>query len=175
MDNKKLFGAIIGVIAFIAVIAGATYAWFTWASGNTELSGTTGCFTIVYDKGTDISGSLIPASDKSGGKSAEVTINIDPDCTIAGTATLKLTTNTTGTTLPLDEGAVKWALYDGTTELGTGTVTASGTIDLKTVTLTTSAKTYTFYVWLDGTIADNDYVGTTYSGYISAVATQTAS
>lgn len=174
MDNKKIFGAIIGVIAFIAVIAGATYAWFTWASGNTELSGTTGCFTIAYTKGTDISGSLVPATDKSGGLSTTATINIDPSCTIAGTATLKLTTNDTST-IPLTAGAVKWAIYDGATELETGSVTASGTIDLKTVALTTTAKTYTFYVWLDGAIANNDYIGKTYSGYISAVATQTAS
>lgn len=174
MDNKKIFGAIIGVIAFIAVIAGATYAWFTWSSGNTELSGTTGCFNIIYDKGTDISGSLVPSVDKSGGLSTSVKINIDPSCTITGTATLKLTTNNTST-IPLSAGAVKWELYDGDTQLKTGSVTAAGTLDLGTVALTTTAKTYTFYVWLDGAIANNDYIGKSYSGSISAVATQTAS
>lgn len=179
MDNKKLFGAIIGVIAFIAVIAGATYAWFTWTSSPTTVGGTTGCFDIVYAKGTDISGSLVPSSSYTGGKSTSVTINIDPKCTITGKATLKLTTNATddATAIPLTAGAVKWAVYkSGTTDaVATGTVTATGTIDLAQVDLTTTATTYDFYVWLDGTIADNTYVGKTYSGSISATATQNAS
>ena len=180
MDNKKLFGAIIGVIAFIAVIAGATYAWFTWTSSPDKLwRMQTGCFDIVYAKGTDISGSLVPSSNYTGGKSTSVTININTKCTITGKATLKLTTNATATAtaIPLTAGAVKWAVYkSGATDaLATGTVTATGTIDLAQVGSTTTATTYDFYVWLDGTIADNTYVGKTYSGSISATATQNAS
>ncbi len=34
----------------------------------------------------------------------------------------------------------------------------------------TTPVTYTVYVWLDGTIADNSYANATYTGYISAEA-----
>ena len=53
--GAAVIGTIIGVLAFIALIAGLTYAWFTWTSGNTILGGTTECFTINYVNGQNIS------------------------------------------------------------------------------------------------------------------------
>lgn len=48
-NNKtKLLGGVIGVVLFIVLIAGITYAWVTWQSDNTILSGKTGCFPDIY-------------------------------------------------------------------------------------------------------------------------------
>ncbi len=178
MNVRKLFGTIIGIIAFIILIAGATFAWYTWTSNNTIVNGTTGCFTIDYIKGTDISaGSLIMSSTYSGGLSATVTINISSSCSITGTADIILTTNVTGTTAALlAESALKYAVYQGATYVNAGTISATGALTVANdITLTTTATAYTVYVWLDGSIADNEYVGYTYSGYISASAQQTSS
>ena len=47
------------------------------------------------------------------------------------------------------------------------------TMELATVNLTKSLVTYTIYVWVDGSVVDNTYVGKSYSGYIHASAEQT--
>lgn len=171
MSRRKLYGTIIGVLAFIALVAGLTYAWFTWASGNTTISGDSGCFTIQYTNGTAISGSLSPSVDYTGGKSTTATLNISSSCTTDGDATISLTTNS-GTTVPLNEDAVKYAVYQGTTAISSGVVTGGTQTLASNIALTTTATTYTIYVWVDGEIADNDYVGTSYSGYITASAVQ---
>ena len=170
--KRKLYGMIIGVVAFIAVVAGLTYAWFTWASNNTIIQGDTGCFTIQYTNGTAISGSLAPSSDYTGGKSTTATLNINSTCTTDGDATINLVTDSSaGTAINLATGAVKYAVYQGTTEVNSGTV-SSATQALATFALTKVATTYTVYVWVDGEIADNTFVGKTYSGYISGSAVQ---
>ena len=171
MEKHKVIGTIIGVLAFIALIAGLTYAWFTWQSGNTILGGTTECFTINYVNGQNISGEIVPSVNYTGGKTTTVEIGIDPSCTIGGTGTIKLTTEES-TTMNLSDRAVKYAVYNGDSEVSSGNV-AEGTINLATVNLTTSQVTYTVYIWVDGSVTDNSYVGTTYSGYIHASAEQT--
>lgn len=94
-------------------------------------------------------------------------------CTTEGEATINLTTHDT-TTVSLDDGAVKYAVYNGQTLVNEGTITGS-TQALATVDLTKTATTYTVYVWLDGNITDNTYIGKSYSGQISVSAIQTES
>ena len=170
MNKSKIFGAVIGVIIFIICVAGLTYAWFTWTSTNTTIQGDSGCFTIQYTNGQAISGSISPSADYTGGKSTTATLNINSTCTTEGNATIRLTTNGTSTII-LNENAVKYAVYQGTTEINSGVVTGN-TQNLATVQLTKTATEYTVYVWVDGNIADNDYVGTSYTGSISVYATQ---
>ena len=56
MEKKKLIGIIVGVIAFIALIGGATFAWFTYniTLNNAGYNFTSSNFSIVYDKGSNI-------------------------------------------------------------------------------------------------------------------------
>lgn len=171
MEKRKVYGTIIGVVAFILFIVGATYAWFTWTSGTTVLSGTSGCFTIEYTNGTEITGAISPSTDYSGGKSTTATMNIKSTCTTEGDGTIYLTTNDT-TTIDLSQGALKYAVYNGTTEVSSGTINGD-TQALATVALSKTAMTYTVYVWLDGALTDNTYAGLAYSGYIHASAVQT--
>lgn len=50
MDNKKIIGAILGVVAFIALVAGATFAWLTTTVNvtNGTYNGKTKNFVIAY-------------------------------------------------------------------------------------------------------------------------------
>ena len=171
MKSYKIFGTIFGVLAFIALVVGITYAWLIWTSGNTIISGSTECFTINYVNGQNISGQITPSSTYTGGKTTTVQIGIDSSCNIGGSATIKLTTDNSST-INLGEGAVKYAVYNGSTLVSNGIVSAN-TIDLATVNLTKSLITYTIYVWVDGNIVDNSYAGKTYSGYVHASAEQT--
>lgn len=53
--NVKLTGTIVGILLFVALIAGVTYAWISWQSGNTTISGKSKCFTINYTAGQSLS------------------------------------------------------------------------------------------------------------------------
>lgn len=171
VSKKKLYGMILGVIAFIALVAGLTYAWFVWISNNTIIEGDSGCFTIVYQNGSAISGNLLPSADYTGGKTTTVTLNINPSCTTQGNATINLTTNP-ASTIDLTEHAVKYAVYQGENSVSAGYV-SGGTEALATFPLTTVATTYTVYIWVDGAIATSEYIGTSYAGNIVVTAIQT--
>ena len=105
-DKKvKLIGTIVGVLLFLLVIAGITYAWFTWRSSNINISGTTECFNIHYTNGqtlTDASTILLDESTiinnnkitiKNGMAITDVTAYIDSSCNIPANLEITLTIN----------------------------------------------------------------------------------
>lgn len=57
MDKKKLIGLIIGVLMFIALISGATFAWLTFTANftNSAITGSSRDFTFTYASGTAVS------------------------------------------------------------------------------------------------------------------------
>ena len=60
MEKHKIVGMIIGILAFVALIAGLTYAWFTWQStNNTNVSFTVGGVDVTFDAGSDITSSKL--------------------------------------------------------------------------------------------------------------------
>ena len=71
MEKRKVLGTIIGVLAFIALIAGISFAWFSWqSSNNTLVSFTVEGVDITFDAGADITSSkLRPVSTKEVGVS----------------------------------------------------------------------------------------------------------
>ena len=56
MDKKKFIGTIVGVIFFVVLIAGATFAWLTFNASvtNGNYAGSTLNFTYNYTTGTDV-------------------------------------------------------------------------------------------------------------------------
>lgn len=58
-QTPKIIGAIIGIIFFIALISGFTYAWFTWISPTINVSGNTTCFDINYVEGNIVTDDLL--------------------------------------------------------------------------------------------------------------------
>ena len=67
--NTKLYGTILGIILFIILIAGLTYAYITWTSSNIDFSVKSDCFVVNYVKGQNISNNnmfVINEKDKIG-------------------------------------------------------------------------------------------------------------
>ncbi len=186
MKKAKIIGTIVGVIFFVAAIAGITYAWFTWQSSNINVSGNTGCFTIDYGIGQEIGVSssepLKLATSYTEGLYAEVSLGLNDKCTgISGKGTLYLNTNPVGTDTAILTGALKYTAVSisGQTSniIAEGVITSTDKIVLATnIDLDTETDDYTYrvYVWIDGEIADNTYANAKYSGYISAEAIQNA-
>ena len=82
MNKQKVIGLVIGVFAFLIMIAGITYAFVSWQSENINKTVSSKCFEIFYDKGTDINGVIMPSSDYTGGLFAMVKMNINSSCNI---------------------------------------------------------------------------------------------
>lgn len=190
MEKKSnIYRIVAGMVLLIVLASGVTYAWFAWKSSNISITGTSGCFTIDYDKGQDIGStdspySLMPTCTYSEGASAAVTLNINSDCTTTGLASINLKTNS-------------FTLYDGTdgfaktnnvlryqvvetTDSGnteiegcSGYINNNSTVSLCEVDLSYTATTYTVYLYLDCDTVTTSYIGASYSGYIQTVATQT--
>jgi len=94
-DKKiKLVGAILGIILFIVLIVGVSYAWISWQSGNTKVEGTSECFKVNYTNGQTISNESVILFDeasiisnnkitiKNGMTIIDVTAYIDSGCGI---------------------------------------------------------------------------------------------
>lgn len=125
MKNKaKLFGMITGVILFVVMIVGLTYAYFTWQSSDTNITGTSECFLINYVNGQDISSVDLSAIDETefingnnitimdGMALTTVSIGIDSSCDVNGNASIMITPSnissafTTGNSI----GSLKYAV-----------------------------------------------------------------
>ena len=178
MSNKKLIGTIIGVISFFVLISGATFAWLTYAVNVTggTYNGASTNFVVNYTKGTDISDvPILTSPTVSTARSLVVSAN-KTSTSVDGTLSIKLTT--TSSDILTTSGAIKYKACQGECAdltSNVGTVTASGTAEIFSGALQSSATSYYVYFWIDAATFSNDHVGKTYSGYISAEAQQTQS
>ena len=196
MDRKKLIGLIIGIILFAALIVGATFAWLTYAinvtNGNYNVE--TSCFDVNYENGADISGNV-----NAKGKIELVINSISSklyEATTAhceNTSTLETLLNyssqtacetSSGETVTdltrvwTTKSALKYAIYEenfsgepiivGHINESTGTITLYESFALNVG----SSTKYYISIWLDGNIADSQYVNQSFSGYIKASAIQ---
>lgn len=176
MKKAKLIGTIFGIILFMVLIAGFTYAWVSWKSDNININGTSKCFNIDYGISQQIGsasekGSLEMTSSYSEGLSAKVSLALKSNCAnVPGTATLYL--NTSSASSNILKGALKYTVVSNETILSSGVINTTKKITLLSDISVTSTipTTYTVYVWLDGSIADNSYANLNYNGYISAEA-----
>lgn len=174
MNKGKFIGLVLGVILFIVVIAGFTYAYITWTSEKLNYNVGSKCFIVHYDKGNDITGMMIPSNDYTGGLSTTVKVNIDSSCDINATGKLYLNTLDT-TSSNLYRGLLKYQVVQGSNLIDDGVITDSGviTIDLGVLTMSTSAVTeYTVYVWIDNNLVENSDINSLYYGNIRTEAIQ---
>ena len=178
MSNKKLIGTIIGVIAFAVLISGATFAWLTYSVNVTggTYNGASTNFVVNYTKGTDISDvPILTSPTVSTARSLVVSAN-KTSTSVDGTLSIKLTT--TSSDILTTSGAIKYKACQGECAdltSNVGTVTASGTVEIFSGALQSSATSYYVYFWIDAATFSNNHVGKTYSGYIIAEAQQTQS
>ena len=153
MDKKKLIGTIVGVIAFAALIAGATFAWLTQNASVTNGSYNFGTmnFSVAYTKGTALTSVPILSAPTT---STAATLNVKANKvsgSAPGTLTIYLNTESSTTAALLSSGALNYAVCVGTcssTDLTAastkGTVTASGKKALLSTPL--HLKLHTMYI-----------------------------
>lgn len=166
------------IISLIVVISlSATYAYLEIRGENTA-SGQGGCFEVNYTGQTINNSSLQSTTDYTQGAASNIVLSKNENCEIYTKASIYLHTNSGETNAPLSNGAMKYKIMQGTTEVATGVISAvtETTEDqlLATVDLTTTDTTYTVYLWIDPTISQGTYHEKTYSGYLYASSTQTS-
>ena len=140
MEQKKIIGTVIGVIAFIALIAGATFAWWTWTSNAADKtnvtfqvpSGSNQLKAILDADNTAFSGMYF-AENCNGTYAKKVTIQLYYQNTSGFDAvidaTLKLQSISSTHTGEIDTSAIKYALTSETGALCTSSVISEGTLD----------------------------------------------
>jgi len=176
--KKKVIYSIIIVSVIIILSVAVTYAVYTF-SGSVNISGTSECFDVNYVKGQDIGSDSNPAnfvlaSTYTEGLSSVIKVNLKDTCTITnGTGTLYLNTDTSVTSSTLLSGKLlKYQVLDGTTPVGSGIVSSAESIEIyKDIPITTTIKTITVYIWLDGNLVteqnQNEILSSVYKGHIS--------
>ena len=193
MDTKKTIGAVVGVIAFIALIAGATFAWFTASAAvtNATYNGTVCSYSLTVTGGS-INTSLPLASSTATsdyfyakthatigaqGVMSTVTAKLASACSLssAGVAEIRATISAgASTNCPLS-----YAVFSGATTdfsgapLAKGTITSASAKTLTTTsTLTTTDQTYKIWLYLDGDVITNSAcMNLAYKGNITVVST----
>ena len=176
--KKKVIYSIIIVSVIIILSVAVTYAVYTF-SGSVNISGTSECFDVNYVKGQDIGSDSNPAnfvlaSTYTEGLSSVIKVNLKDTCTITnGTGTLYLNTDNSVTSSTILSGKVlKYQVLDGTTPVGSGIVSSAENIEIyKDIPITTTVKTITVYIWLDGNLVteqnQNEILSSVYKGHIS--------
>ena len=176
--KKKVIYSIIIVSVIIILSVAVTYAVYTF-SGVVNISGTSECFNVNYVKGQDIGSDSNPANfvlanNYTEGLSSVIKVNLKDTCTITnGTGTLYLNTDTSVTSSTLLSGKLlKYQVLDGTTPVGNGIVSSAESIEIyKDIPITTTVKTITVYIWLDGNLVteqnQNEILSSVYKGHIS--------
>ena len=176
--NKKLLYSLLIVLLIVIVSVSITYALLSW-SGVVNISGTSECFDVNYVKGQDIGGDSNPANfvlanNYTQGLSSVIKVNLKDTCTITnGTGTLYLNTDTSVTSSILLSGKLlKYQVLDDTTPVGSGIISSAESIEIyKDIPITTTVKTITVYIWLDGNLVteqnQNEILSSVYKGHIS--------
>ena len=161
MDNKrvKIYGLALGVILFILLISGLTYAILSWRSSNITITGTSECLEVESVKGSNITGSDLLLLDKSqvvnsnqitirtGMVVTNITAKLKSSCTIDGYLTINLKTTTLNsgfTSSGNSTGALKYVLasYNPSTYTTISTSALNGkTFDIVTTGSITSTGT----------------------------------
>ena len=164
MEKKKKL-IILGVTILILAISGLTYAILTWTSSKINIGLTSGCFTIDYTKGQDISGNLklinvgesFDGNDnfviKEGMGLSYANLGIKSSCTIEGYGSLYLNVTTLSDSFKEggdSKGALGYALLRNTSNLSNDKLTIENLkgqsfemIDAKPITNTGTIKLVT--------------------------------
>ena len=141
MNDKKVktYGIVLGVLLFLLLAVGITYAVLAWKSSNISILGNAECLDINYVKGNNISDEILLFDEsqiinnnkitiKNGMGLTNVTAGIKSNCTINGYITINLNVsslNSTFTSSGSSNGALKYVLasYDPSTYTTVNTTT----------------------------------------------------
>ena len=161
MENKKvkIYGIVLGVVLFILLVSGLTYAILSWRSSNITIAGNSECLEVDSVKGSDITGSDLLLLDENqiindnqitittGMVITNITAKLKSSCTLDGYLTINLKTtalNSGFTSSGNSTGALKYVLvsYDPSTYTTVSTSALNGkSFDIVTTGSITSAGT----------------------------------
>lgn len=112
MNTKKIIGTIIGVAAFAALIAGATFAWLsaTTVINNSVFTGTSKNFIITYNGSANISG----FKEIKSGSATTAAITSATSASVANDAWAAVTASKTVNDAPANSFKVKLAITQNT-------------------------------------------------------------
>ena len=160
MENKKIkiYVVVLGIILFILLISGLTYAILSWRSSNITITGNSECLEVESVKGSNITGSDLLLLDsgvvnnnqitiRAGMVVTNITAKLKSSCTLDGYLTINLKTTTLNsgfTSSGNSTGALKYVLtsYDPSTYTTINTSALNGkTFDILTTGSITSTGT----------------------------------
>ena len=191
-DTRKIFGTLLGILGFIAVMAGLSYAMYVlFLSNNNVIAGRHDCMNIVYNKGTDISASDLEfvASYSQSSANTSIVFNESGQCQTKSIGTISFYTDSSTsstllsgiTTNGVSHGVLKYTIVNAadSTDIYEGYITNTGDTDVDIGILNSSSTTYNVYLWLEEDPNENVTLDTiseaVYSGYIHASARQSTS
>lgn len=180
MTKKKMYIMISGVIVFILLISGITYAAYTWAATGDNIGAEAICFNIDYTKGADIGSNenkekLNIGKVYTDGLSTTVKMKINSNCNITGKGTIYLNTSEETSDYLIDNSMLNYQVLVGTTEVANGVVSQKGSsIIYENFDVTASEKSITVYIWISGENVNdgnlNNVLKAVYKGTVSAKA-----
>ena len=164
MKKSKIF-MIFGIAVLVIAIVGSTLAYYVWNTSSdeeTKIVTDVGAATVYFDGGSTIeNASIRPVSDKS--KGIVKTIGFKGSVSgISANLYLDIINIDTG----LKDNTFKYAFYDGSTLIKEGSFTdeylnsnteectdnnTTHIVLLSNITVPTTIKNYTLYIWIDGT------------------------
>lgn len=162
IDSKNKKFMIFGIIILVIAVVSSTLAYYIWSSGEQiKISTTFGGAYVYFDGGSAIeNATLRPVADKSKGITKNISMRADATGVTANVY-LDLVT------LPdsLKDVSFRYAIYNGSTlakegnfsstslSSSTSTCTVNNTTHitlLSNVSVPTTKRTYTLYIWIDG-------------------------
>ena len=168
--NKRKYLMVGIIITIIMLGLGITLAVTDWTK-LFVISGTSGCFTINYTKGQDVtSGIEVGTSYSDKGVSSDIVMYKDPTCKVDALGTLYITTNDTSS-IDFTTGALKYSVVVNDTEVASGSVKGIENQVIYRFYLNDTPTTYKVYLWLDINLYQ-EREGDTYSGFVHAEAVQ---
>ena len=190
-DMRKILGTIIGILAFIAVMAGLSYAIYAFLiSNNSVVKGSHDCVDIQYIKGTDVNESEVDFVDSYTQTPVRTSIvfNETGNCVAKSTGTISIYTNpATSSTLisgitsdGIEHGVLKYAIVNqnNNSEIYEGYITNTGDTNIDVGLLNRTQTTYNVYLWLEAdstnTVTNETISQANYAGYIQATARQSS-
>lgn len=201
-NNKvKILGTMLGIILFIALIAGISYAWISWRSSNISITGKTECFNINYTVSQSLNtndvylfneSSIIHENQilvKEGMAMLDITASIDSACNIPAELIIDLDVTELNEAYISGDSmyAFKYVLasYDPTiTDISElkgqylniiqkNSITNTGITTMDSITLDDTTKGYVLIFYVDGNLAYNDAQDSTFAVTIIGTAKQT--
>lgn len=167
-DRKKMIYLIFFIILLIVLISGTSYALFNVQINSGNISGYANCYEVNYTKGQNISGELIMGTSYTSGKSVDIVMSSDPECTtLLGTLYLSSSQNST---MDYSDGALKYTVVVDNNVVSQGAVSgAENQVIYSNFALNSTDTTYKVYIWIDASLEDmSNFEIETYSAYIHA-------